>query len=488
MVFNRPGRQAVLLGCIVVIAATLRLLRLGAKSFWVDEATSYAIAHLDWNGLFDVLLHERANMALYLTALHVWLRLGTSEDVIRGLSVIVSVATVPLFYVLAKRLFGARVGLTAALLLAVNGYHIWHAQDARSYSLLVFLVLLSFLFLYRGIERSSSTAEHAERVGSSFFKNSRWDWGGYVVTSVLAIYSHFISLLVLPAHVAAAACLGWSAVGRRRLIASLSAIALLALPLVALIITGDLNKAVWIPQTRPRYVVSLFVAFAGKGGWPLLLGYSIFILLPLAHTARTHPTSVEGRRVLSLLAWLAVPIALALGISVIKPMFVHRYLLIAFPAFVLLASLGLSRLPFRWIRTAALIGLLGLTSPGILNSYTDPREDWRGASQYILAHARVGDAAVFDVAVGRRLFDYYRDNSHAGVAPEVVFPTDPEYWVTDAQPNDGLAGTLAPRFERVWLVRWQGSRTLEAPLASLYDEVTGRSFLGLTVFLYSSRR
>jgi hypothetical protein len=93
-------------------------------------------------------------MALYYGLLRLWVRLGTDESTVRLLSVLPDLATVPVLYVLENR-FGTRVGLSSALLLAINGYNIQYAQEARSYSLdffvRYFIIVLPPLLLLAAI-------------------------------------------------------------------------------------------------------------------------------------------------------------------------------------------------------------------------------------------------------------------------------------------------------------------------------------------------
>jgi mannosyltransferase len=123
---------------ITVLALFLRLHLLGQDSFWGDELTSVRRAQLDWDAFWE-LMRGPAAMALYYVLLRFWILLGDSEFTVRLLSVISAVATVPVVYFLGKSLFDARVGLIAALLLAMNAFHIQYSQEARSYSLLLTL-------------------------------------------------------------------------------------------------------------------------------------------------------------------------------------------------------------------------------------------------------------------------------------------------------------------------------------------------------------
>jgi uncharacterized membrane protein len=118
---------AILLSLVTFLAALLRMHALTAKSFWLDEGLSVEVARLPWPRLMHALWFGDANMSLYLLLLRHWLTFGNSEGFIRGLSVLFSVATVPPIFFLGARLFGRRAGLLAALLLAVNAYHIHYA-------------------------------------------------------------------------------------------------------------------------------------------------------------------------------------------------------------------------------------------------------------------------------------------------------------------------------------------------------------------------
>ena len=169
----------------------LRLFHLGYKSLWLDEACSIAFARLDWHRFVDFMWQREGNMVLYYLFLRGWRHFGESEALLRGLSVIFALATIPLLYLLGRRLFGPRAALISALLLAVNACHIAYSQEVRSYTLLIFLCTLSTLYFVKSIEQPTWT-----------------HWSVYGLTTVFAIYSHFfagllmagqwISLLFLP--------------------------------------------------------------------------------------------------------------------------------------------------------------------------------------------------------------------------------------------------------------------------------------------------
>ena len=78
-------------------------------------------------------------MALYYLLLRFWLLIGSTEGFIRGLSVLASVATLPLFLRAGQRAcLDARPAWSRSGSLAINAFHIRYAQEARGYALVVF--------------------------------------------------------------------------------------------------------------------------------------------------------------------------------------------------------------------------------------------------------------------------------------------------------------------------------------------------------------
>src|SRR5512146_504375 len=138
-----PRVRLALISGITVLAAVLRLLYLGKKSFWLDEIVSVSIGRLDPAGFRNIVLSWELNEGLYYTLLRGWMHLGQGEFVVRLLSVLPAVAAIAFVYLLGRRWFSEQTGLIAALLLAVNAFDVRYAQEARGYSLFAFLVVLA---------------------------------------------------------------------------------------------------------------------------------------------------------------------------------------------------------------------------------------------------------------------------------------------------------------------------------------------------------
>jgi predicted membrane-bound mannosyltransferase len=130
-------RTPLVLWAIVALAAALRLIGLGAKSFWLDEIASVVIARMPGNSFWGWLWHDEGNMALYYVMLRPWLHIHLGEATVRLLSVVPGIASIPVIYLLGMRLFGRSVGLLAALFLALSTCSVVYSQEARGYSWLL---------------------------------------------------------------------------------------------------------------------------------------------------------------------------------------------------------------------------------------------------------------------------------------------------------------------------------------------------------------
>src|SRR3984893_2313686 len=141
--FLTPARTALVLIAATLLAAELRLHLLGIISLLIDEAASVHFAMMPWRPFLGLLWSYQGNMTLYYFLLRAWIHLGDSEFVVRSLSVLFGVLTIPAIYMLGMRLFDRATGVTAAALLSVHSFHIHWSQETRAYSLLTLLLVLT---------------------------------------------------------------------------------------------------------------------------------------------------------------------------------------------------------------------------------------------------------------------------------------------------------------------------------------------------------
>ena len=269
--------EAAALAFIVTLGSGLRFWHLGARSLWVDEGATAVIARLDWWNFLRLLWRREANMSFYYLLMRGWIHLGHGEAWLRALSATFGVLAIPTIYLLGRTLWGRSAGLVAALLLALNAYHIRYSQEARSYSLAVLLVILSVYCLVQLIQQPS--------------RQGRWK---YCAASTLAVYSHFYAALVLLAQgVAVLKLVKLSDESRKELRRAMRVIALALIPVAVFLIATGAGPLAWLPRPGWGDVHESGIYLSGAGG-DVLLGLYLFALL-LATIAwresRHEPTS-----------------------------------------------------------------------------------------------------------------------------------------------------------------------------------------------------
>lgn len=459
---RKAKSEHVLIAGVCVITGFLGTFRLGAKSIWTDEAFSTAVARLGLPTIARVLTHGESFNGLYYTLLHFWQLGGDSETWLRLPSVIFGVLAAYVLFVLNHRLFGLRVALVAATLLAVNTFFVYYEQDARPYSLAVFLVVLATLLFVRAVEDPSLRR-----------------WLGYGFVGALAVYAHLFAAFVLFAHMS-------SLVIRRPrprlrdVAAAYGLIALVVTPLLTVMVRTDPLAREFIDQPHLGSFRWLFLNLTGgrglatTGSFLLLVAYFGACCLGLLWILRAVIDRKAGGEPGNLwpysliLSWLSVPILGSFAVSMVRsPIFYPRYLIVALPPLVTLAAIGISGLHHRSRQVIALATMVAFALPPLVSNYqTDFKEgeDWRRAVAYVTRAELPGDRIVFLTRYGRRPFEYYLERMHGEADLRSIYPDLP--WAAYIPVLSDLRGpwstaTAGDRardaHRRVWLIlTWQG--------------------------------
>ena len=183
LTMKNQTRLAMLL--LVLVAFALRVYRLDYQALRGDEAFAHLFAQQPLREMLPSLATTEPHPPLYYATLHLWISLlGQGEFAARFLSVLVSILMIPMIYRLGSALCGVKVGWVAALLGSVNPFLIWHGQDVRMYSMLACLGLGSVLLFSLALERGSRSGKKSL-------------WGGYVILTIGALYVHYFSLFIL---------------------------------------------------------------------------------------------------------------------------------------------------------------------------------------------------------------------------------------------------------------------------------------------------
>lgn len=418
------------MGATLLFAFALRVYLLDGQSLWYDEGTSAALAFRD----LATIVRNAANdihPPLYYFLLHFWVRVfGASEFALRFLSVAAGVLLVVVVYRLGQALFSPRTGLFAAFLAAVSPFQIYYSQETRMYILVSLWGALAILFLFRSLSLWQSTAIHIRTVAINLAL--------YAATTALALYTHYFAFtLVLVANVYF--LVWWSKLreGSRLILWSAAQLVIVALYFPWLLFAGG-QLLTWPAVSEPftlaflaNEVLRLF-SLGPTSGTQGQLWLAVFIII-FVLGLWAQPKDKPYPRVLALLYFLTPPLLMYL-ISLNRPAFRPKFLLLATPGFLLLLAQGLNgdwiphSLPTaaivrRWGGVFVASALALATWPALSNYYFDPayaRDNYRGLAAYVAANGREGDGILLNAPTQIEIFSYY----YHGPLPTYPLPQD----------------------------------------------------------------
>ena len=353
-----------ILAGLVILAAALRLWRIGHQSYWLDEVFTVGLVNEDLVGMLEGVRETESTPHLYYVLAWLWEKpFGDGEGALRSLSALIGIATVPLAYAAARELFAPATAVLAAALVAVNPWFVWYSQEARAYALLVLLITASLLFLARA--RREPSARNV----------ALW-----AVVAALAVLTHYFAAFTVGAE---ALWLVW-ATRERAAVWAAGALVVLGLALAPLALSQrESGHTKFIEETslgtRATDIPKRFVT--GELGTPtpalgplaglLVLGAAALVLWRVRRRERERALWLGALAAVT----VAVPLALAvLGFDYLLP----RNVVAAFvPAAIALAA-GFAA--HRWgpFLAAALCAIAVAVSIQVSFNDSLQRDDWRG--------------------------------------------------------------------------------------------------------------
>ena len=321
---------------LVVVGLVLRFV--GPSQLWLDEALSVNIARLPLGKIPGALRHDGAP-PLYYVLLHFWmLAFGEGNFAVRGLSGLISVATLPLAWVAGKRLGGRRMAWAALLLLASSPFAITYATSTRMYSLMILWSLLGYLAVARALEQPTPSRLACVAGITALVLYTHY-WGLYLV-GIVGLGLLWRAKRRGTADAARRA--NWSC------FLAMAGGSLAFLPWLPSFVFQTLHTGTpWSNAAGLGDILTVLSQYGGSGPWGAALGLTLFTLVLLG----VFGESIDGHRVLVSVrprerarpigfAFMGtLMVAVACG-AIAQAAFVGRYTAAVFPLFVLLAGLG----------------------------------------------------------------------------------------------------------------------------------------------------
>jgi len=452
---------------ITLIGGGLRVFIIGNKGLWWEETFSIWLGNQSVVNMLQWIVKIDHHPPLYYLLLHYWIALkGDMPGSVRLLSALFGTATIPVIYLIGKRMSGILMGLVAAVILALSPFNIRFAQETRMYTLLTFNAAVAIYALvilltdsrsarpfgsqfreYLRFWRTSRQPEPDPRVGFSYAKMTRnqtgWRawlyyhrllpiqsietdlaWVAFVVFSAATMLSHntavffplatnifVLGLMLFQKIKKSGSPPAFFAPSIRNWVMAQLGIFLLWSPWIHAFIeqASRVYQEYWIPQPSWNTVIQVLKSFLnefmpGQASEVAVIWilYALVLCLGLVYYLK------KFSRYLYLATLFAIPFLGELIVSIRRPIFYDRTLIwTSIPLFLVLAA-GIVQLRFRLLMIVVL-GILvinNLFSTGDYYRFTQ-NEDWGSAAAYVARYIQNDDLILFNATWSQIPFDYY---------------------------------------------------------------------------------
>ena len=398
---------------ILMLGAALRFYALDFQSLWNDEL--YSLTSSSYDNLQALILTDTANPhpPLYDMTLHfVRQVLGDSEFAVRLPSAICGVLSISLIFLVGRRLYSYKEGLIASAIMAVSWCPIYFSQEARSYSMLLLLTLLT-TYLWASLISSLKRNEKA----------SYYIMVGYVVSAAICSYSHYFGAYLIALH-----ALGSLLIFIRQPKVILRLLLMYLLILVAYLpwllttrLDASMQRISWIQPPKTTALLGFLAFFFNNSRTLLAIVLVLYTFLfvrsfCLICTNRRYGTliSLFSSPGMFLVLWLAVPfLGVYLWSVLFQPILLSRSLIISLPAAYLLLARSITRLPVSSTgqALAAIAILVGILFQLVfsMNYYSQPhKEQFRDAVSFIVQNEhRYRDSLIIGYVWHPDYLNYY---------------------------------------------------------------------------------
>jgi mannosyltransferase len=479
---------------LVALGGFLRVYQIGSQGLWLDETFSIWMGWQPVGEMLSWLVRIDQHPPLHYLLLHFWMAVLDGDDAatVRALSALLGTLTIPVVYLLGRRLADDKVGLLATLILAVSPFHVRFAQETRMYTLLTLNASLALYALARLLTDPRSANVPLGQQFMDFWQARRAPrrrlplravetdlaWLGYVLFTTATLLSHntgvffpaATNLLVLglllmkasgfkPGKPESSNPKPETQILHNWLLAQLGVFLLWSPWLPAFITQGaGIYREFWLPAPDWETVIGTVGAFlsdflplppAGACAvWGLYAGVA---LLGLVHFRR-RPV-----RIALLLVTFLTPFVGEWLVSLRRPIFYDRTLIWAsLPLYLLLAA-GVRQLRYWPCALAVVLTVLTVNALSLREYYAHfEKEQWDDAAAFVAERVKSDDLILFNATWTQIPFDYYFRHLHHCPVVEHGVPVD-LFDQGILEPNM-TAGDL-PRLqaliqghERVWLV------------------------------------
>ncbi|MFJ5899319.1 hypothetical protein ACIQFZ_28490 [Streptomyces sp. NPDC093064] len=401
-------------------------------SVWRDEAATWQVAQRSTAEIWQMLGNVDVVHGCYYLLMHALFEcFGPSTITLRLPSVLATGIAAACVAVIGHRLAGVWVGLAGGMAFGLLPAVQFYLQEGRPYALVAAGAGISTLLLVTVLRRRVRTLH----------------WAAYSSTVLLMGLLNWLSLVILPAHLAT---LLWTRAGREiwtRWTTASAAATACVLPLI-LFSRGQSAQVSWIPPLS----------------WHMLIGPAVLLAIGGVGALLDRPRAGRPSAAAVGLPLLAVPQIGLIALSLIQPLFLDRYILYSMLGLALLIGTTIGsaiqaarpRLPraSKWILPAVVVAaMVALLPQSLVKRSPASRVDDVLAIASNVRRMRTAGSAVLFIPSARRDTKSVSPSAFAGLR-DIALVESPEKSGTlkgvEASPDHIRAAMLAQ--QRILLV------------------------------------
>ncbi|MDQ3098364.1 MAG: glycosyltransferase family 39 protein [bacterium] len=387
---------------LILASCTVSLLTLYSQSIRLDESQSIWASTRSIPGLLAYIAQD-VHVPLYALILHIWMQIfGTDIMVVRSLSFVFFVLTLPFMYWFAKESSSKRAAYLTVALFSLSPFVMWYSNEARMYTLFTLVTSVNHLYFLRMVRSEGKTSKFGYLVSAIAGLYTHYFFFFLLITQGIFILGRMISFIYTDQEFGSKSL--WELIKKYlafplKWLGIATEAFLFLLPWITYVYSlGTANNASpMIPRPTSfnlfQTIVQFLFGFQTQAVqafiialWPLTL-----IMLFMLFTKRKR-LPVEGIGYFGFVTVL--PIILVFFVSFIRPIFLTRYLILVTPSlFFILAwsMLSYSKKVSTYLVTTFMLVLLGLSGYQNISSATPVKEDYAGVDTYLSMNTTAKD-------------------------------------------------------------------------------------------------
>jgi 4-amino-4-deoxy-L-arabinose transferase-like glycosyltransferase len=391
---------------VLLFSLVLRCLQLDQQSLWLDEL--YTMKMVDpahgLKEIYQLSLTVDPLSVLYFIIVNTWVKVfGYTAVSVRSVSAIFGVLGIFCIYILGKQMKDRWTGMAAAILLAVNYYHIAYSQEARVYTMYCTCTCISFYFLIKFL-------------GKPGYRSATY----YGLGALLMVLCHFFGIFTLIGQliILLTQLIRTEKKDRRNfcyyLILSAAIFMVGYIPIIPIFIWLLGNEGTWISPITADVFANTYAEFFGHSTYlvvfsGLLILSCFFFFLKNISANRDSGNNRKVPVLYILLIWIVVTFMIPYIQSKLAfPTLNTRYVINILPAIIIMMALGVTAIPKNSIRVALLgaFVILSLVDLFAWSKYykRDRKSDFKTIAKYVTEN-NVNESVIITSLPFH--FDYY---------------------------------------------------------------------------------